>query len=210
MSNTTWFDDAMAAFEALSSGDPEHELVTGSGGEPEALPAELLYGRRMVDWLARLRPDAPAALILAVKAQHLCRWKIPRSSYPDGVVGYKAWRRAEMAAHAELASSTLTAVGVPQDVVERVAELIQKKRFKVDPDAQSLEDAACLVFLVHHWPSFAASRPDEALVPILAKTWVKMSEAGHAFALGLALDERTKRLLSLALSGPPADSEGPG
>jgi hypothetical protein len=66
------------------------------------------------------------------------------------------------------------------------------------------------VFLEHHWPSFAASRPDEALVTILAKTWVKMSDAGHAFALGLALDERTKRLLGMALSGPPTVSEGTG
>ncbi|MBT9555718.1 MAG: DUF4202 domain-containing protein [Myxococcales bacterium] len=210
MSSTPWFDDAMAAFEALSAEDPEREAVVTNDGSPEALPAELLYGRRMVDWLARLRPDAPKPLVLAVKAQHLCRWKLPRSSYPDGLTGYKAWRRAEMGAHAELASTSLRGVGAPEHVVERVGELIQKKRFKVDPDAQSLEDAACLVFLVHHWPTFAANRPDEALVPILAKTWVKMSEAGHAYALTLELDERTKRLLSLALNGLPVEPESYG
>ncbi len=202
-----WFEDGMAAFEALSSSDPEHESIRNDDGETVTLPSELLYGRRMVEWLARLRPDAPAPLVLAVKAQHLCRWKLPRASYPEGLVGYKAWRRAEMAAHAELAADTLRAVAAPVEVVGRVAELIQKKRFKLDEDAQSLEDAACLVFLVHHWPAFAASRPDEALVPILAKTWMKMSEAGHAFAFGLALDDRTQKLLAVALASPTAEPE---
>jgi hypothetical protein len=75
---------ALDAFDRANAADPNLEIVDG-----EAIPKELIYGRRMSDWLARLCPKASEALTLAARCQHLERWVTPRDSYPEGRVGYR-------------------------------------------------------------------------------------------------------------------------
>src|SRR2546421_5957799 len=81
------FETALARFDAANAADPNREVFQG-----REYPKELLYAERMTVWLERLAPDASEALRLAVRAQHLCRGKIPRSSYPMDRQGYQRWR----------------------------------------------------------------------------------------------------------------------
>ena len=48
----------------------------------------------MTGWLERIEPKASEALQLAVRAQHIARWRIARDEYPMGRAGYLAWRKA--------------------------------------------------------------------------------------------------------------------
>jgi hypothetical protein len=187
---------ALAAIDAANTGDPEWEEV-GGARQPKAL----LYGQRMSAWLARLWPEASEALRIAARAQHLCRWRLPRDSYPPDRQGYKAWRVACAEMHARLAAEILSALGYPEALIERVGALLQKQKLKVDAEVQTLEDAACLVFLEHHLDEFARGREDHQLVHILQRTWKKMSAQGHEEALRLALSEPVRALLRRALEG---------
>ncbi len=91
------FDTAMARIDAVHAEDPEKDAA----GQPK----ELAYAQRMSAWLAKLAPAASEPLQLAVRCQHLRRWAIPRTSYPEGKVGYLRWRKDESLAHAALAGS---------------------------------------------------------------------------------------------------------
>ena len=188
-------DDALAALDALHAEDPESIELDG-----HAVPAELDYARRMSAALRQVA-DAPSdALQLAVRAQHLQRWKIPRDAYPRTKPGYHAWRNAQKKAHAELAVATLRPHGFDDATLDRVAALVRKRNLASDPETQALEDAACLVFLQTKLSEFAAGRDEGELVDILQKTWKKMSERGRAAALALPLDETAQALVRKALS----------
>ncbi len=84
---------------------------------------------------------------------------------------------------------------------ERVASLLQKRRLKRDPEAQALEDVACLVFLEHYAPAFITKYDDAKVVDILVKTARKMSAEGLVAAGERQLDERLQRLIGVALDG---------
>ena len=134
----------------------------------------------MSERLADFEPGASETLRLAARAQHIARWRIPRSDYPAGRKGYRAWRARLMRLHAEIASGVLTEVGYGEDTVATVARLIRKQGMRRDPDAQTLEDVVCLVFLEHYFEEFATDHGDRKLVDILRKTWAKMSDRGQA------------------------------
>jgi hypothetical protein len=185
---------ALACFDTINADDPHTESVDG-----RHRPRELVYAERMTTWLGRLRPDAPEPLQLAVRAQHLKRWAIPRSDYPRTRAGYKQWRTALARYHAALAGEVLREVGYDEAVVGRVQSLLRKENFKRDPDAQTLEDVACLVFLQHYFAGFAARHDDDRLIDILRKTWRKMSAQGHAAAGELELPPRLAALVQAAL-----------
>jgi hypothetical protein len=150
--------------------------------------------------LAKLLPQASEALRLAVRCQHLKRWAIPRSSFPEGKVGYLSWRKQESLAHATLAGEILAGAGYDAGTVQRVQSLVKKERLKHDPEAQALEDVTCLVFLEFEFAPFAAKHPDDKLVDILRKTWSKMSPRGHEEALKLALPAPLFQLVEKAVS----------
>lgn len=193
---TDRFRRALTRLDALHAEDPATEEVRG-----ELVPAELAYARRMTGWLMRLNADASEALRLAVRAQHLCRWRLPRSDYPMDRPGYKAWRREQLRQHATLATTVLTQAGYDRATVERVDFLIRKRKLKVDAESQTLEDAACLVFLESYFADFARLHDESTLVRILRKTWPKMSERAHALALELPLARRERALVERALAG---------
>ena len=184
---------AITAIDAIHAEDPEKDAA----GEAK----ELVYARRMSAWLERLAPDASEPLRLAVRCQHLRRWSIERSAYPDDKVGYLRWRKVSANAHAALAGEILGKSGYGADL-ERVQSLIKKERIKHDPEAQLLEDTACLVFLEHELAEFAARHEEAKVVDILRKTWPKMSTRGQAAALGLQLPQNLKAMVEKAVSKP--------
>jgi len=191
------FDNAVARIDAANADDPGHERVDG-----QSVAKELIYGRRMSEMLDRLAPDSPEALQLAVRSQHIRRWEIPRASYPQTPFGYKQWRARLLKFHAEAAAAILRDVGYDEAIVGKVQSLLRKEGFKVNPDTQTLEDVADLVFLEHYLADFAAAHPqyDEAkLTGILRKIWRKMSADGRAAALTrIYLPERLAPLIRKA------------
>ena len=96
----------------------------------------------------------------------------------------------------------LQGVGYDPATIARVQSLIRKERFKTDPETQTLEDVACLVFLELDYIDFARRHDDQKVIDILRKTWRKMSDRGHAAALELAgtLPETERCLIVHALS----------
>ncbi len=190
---------ALAAIDAANAEDPG---TIALDGRPVA--RELVYGHRMSAWLDRLAPDASEALRIAVRAQHIERWKVPRTSYPEGRTGYKRWRSDLARRHAERAAGIAAEAGYDEASCARIGELIQKRGLRTDPETQTLEDVACLVFLEHYLGELAAKHDRAKVIDILRKTWPKMSERGHAAALGLALDDEQRALVEDALATAPA------
>ena len=186
------FDDAIARIDAAHAEDPEKD----ASGEPR----ELVYARRMSTWLEKLAPEASDALRLATRCQHLRRWSIARSAYPEGKVGYLRWRKESAAAHAVVAGEVLEKAGYDAPAIAKVQALVRKENLKRDPDTQLLEDAGCLVFLEHYFGDFARKHDEAKLVDILRKTWRKMSPQGQAAALALRLPAPLEALVGKALS----------
>jgi len=194
MTPSSRFRQAMARVDAVNTEDPNAELEDGV-----ERPKELLYAERMTAWLERLEPKASEALRLAVRAQHIRRWEIPRGRYDEGRRGYLRWRTALAKFHAETAGAILRDVGYDDVTVERVQSLLRKEGLKHDPEAQTLEDVACLVFLEHHLADFAARHHRDKVLRVLGKTWNKMSSRGREVALTLDLSPATGRLVADAL-----------
>ena len=193
MKNPNLFRKAIHAFDDANQQDPNKETVDG-----EPVPKELIYGRRMSQQLDEITPDASEELKLAVRCQHLERWKIPRNNYPKTRRGYHTWRNDLKKYHAKRAGEILDDVGYKAEIIDRVQELVQKKRIKTDPEAQLMEDVICLVFLNHYFADFSEKHPDEKIIKILRKTWEKMSKDGHNWALNLDLSDEVKRYVKSA------------
>ena len=193
----TRFADAIARFDRANAEDPNHELIDGA---PQ--PKELVYARRMTEWLDRIAPHAAEPVRLAARAQHICRWTIPRSRYPSGRDGYREWRTTLAGFHAETAQEILREVGYDDATIGRVQALLRKERLKADPDVQLLEDVVCLVFLEHYLEAFAGQHDEAKLVDILRKTWRKMSDRGRQAALGLDLAPELGALVAKAIGEP--------
>lgn len=194
-------DAALVRFDQANFDDPNREQVNG-----EQVPSAWIYGRRMSECLAGFRPNSSEALQLAVRAQHLKRWVIPRADYPLGRVGYNQWRQAQAKYHAESAAEILGELGYDSELIARVQFLLQKKRLKQDDETQALEDVACLVFLTYYLEPFVAKHRDnydqDKLFGIIQKTWRKMSERGHEAALELLpkLPAEMQQILQQALA----------
>ena len=193
-SYTSRLQSAIDRFDAANGEDPNLQMVAD-----EPCPAELLYAQRMTQWLHRLGPDASEPLRLAARAQHICRWKIPRSDYQSGRDGYRRWRTDLGQFHAETAGQILRDVGYDKPTIDRVKSLLTKQRLKADPECQILEDVICLVFLEHYLGEFTQKHDEAKLINILQRTWNKMSPRGHEAALALDLPQEARRLIDKAL-----------
>jgi Domain of unknown function (DUF4202) len=149
--------------------------------------------------LAQFAPEASEAVQLAVRAQHLERWKTARTTFPEGRKGYHEWRTALARFHAERAGEILRDVGYDEAFIARVQSMLRKERLKLDPDVQTLEDVACLVFLEFYFSGFGAKHDDEKVIDILRKTWRKMSPRGQQAALALPLTSAALALVQRAI-----------
>jgi hypothetical protein len=190
------FEAALRRFDDENSRDPNVETVDGT-----AQPRELIYARRLTDWVLRLCPDASEALRLAARCQHICRWQIPRNSYPMTRAGYLQWRATLKKFHAQKAGEILRDVGYGEDVVRRVQDLNLKKNFPNDAEGRVLEDALCLVFLQFQFAELAAKTEEGKTINALKKSWQKMTDAARAEALKLNFGPREIALLERALTG---------
>jgi|SRR5690625_715735 len=175
------YERAIQEFFAAHAEDPRQIERNG-----EIFPDAVVYHERMREWLEKLAPDASEPLRLAAQAQHLRRWKIPRSDYPEGRLGYKKWRSDLADFHGNEAGAILRNCGFGSETIERVQALLRKDNFANDPEGQLLQDVVCLVFLEHDFEEFAAKQEDEKMISILRKTWRKMSARGQEVAAELA------------------------
>jgi hypothetical protein len=175
------YQAAIAAFDQANAEDPNKEMADG-----KEHPKELLYAQRMSEMQERYAPEASEAVKLAVRAQHIQRWKTPRSSYPMDKQGYLQWRTGLYKFHAETAGRIMQEAGYDDAMIARVKPIVSKKGLKVNAETQLMEDVVDLVFIEHYLTGFVAQHPeyDEAKwIPIIRKTWEKMSKRAHEFAL---------------------------
>lgn len=186
---------ALRLIDEAHAQDPKKVEVDG-----KHQPYELLYSQKMSKYLERRDPSASDTLRLAIRAQHLRRWEIPRDSYAMNKVGYHAWRTYLKKRQADLALQICLDCGYSLDDATRVAHLIRKEDLKKDEETQILEDVACLVFLDDQFEDFEKQHDEEKIVKILWKTWGKMSEKGHDLALKLPMSDRCRDLMSKALA----------
>ena len=190
------FQRAISLFDAANAEDPNRD---------EGQPKELLYGQRMTEMIGRFAPDAPESVQLAVRAQHIQRWKVPRANYPMDKAGYYQWRTGLYTFHAETAARLMREAGYDEAMIERVKTAISKSGIKTNPETQLLEDVTDLVFIEHYMLGFAgqhAEYSEEKWLDIIRKTWRKMSDNAHAFALSgkLKLPEPLVPLITRAVS----------
>jgi hypothetical protein len=189
------FATALRRFDEENARDPNAVLVDGI-----AQPHERIYARWLTEWVLKLCPGASEDLRLAARCQHLCRWMIPRASFPMTKPGYLQWRQKLKQFHAQRSGEILRAAGYPDDTIERVQHLNLKKNFPRDPESRVLEDALCLIFLERQLADLADKNTEEKVINALQKSWQKMSPAGRAEALKLPYGPREKALLERALS----------
>ncbi|HSJ49484.1 MAG TPA: DUF4202 domain-containing protein [Gammaproteobacteria bacterium] len=194
------YQKAVALIDAANQEDPNQETADG-----KAWPKELLYSHRMADMLERYAPEADDAMKLAIRAQHIQRWKSARSDYPMTREGYLKWRTDLYKFHAETAGALLAEAGYGDEDIERVKQAVGKKAIKRNPDTQLLEDVTDLVFIEHYMLAFASKHPEydeEKWLDIIRKTWKKMSERAHQFALsgGIKLPEPLVPLIQKAIA----------
>jgi len=172
------FERAIALFDAANAADPNLD---------EGQPKELLYAQRMTEMIGRYAPDASEVAQLAVRAQHIQRWTVPRSSYPMTKEGYLAWRTGLYKFHAETAGELMRQAGYDDAMIDKVKAAVGKRGLKVNPDTQMMEDVTDLVFIEHYMLGFAgqhAEYSEEKWLDIVRKTWRKMSQRAHDFATG--------------------------
>jgi hypothetical protein len=189
------FERAIALIDEANARDPNDVFVEGS-----AVPRELLYSQRLTDWVLRLEPNASEPLRLAARSQHIARWKIPRNSYPEGRAGYLKWRNDLKSFHADLTSDILRRAGYDDGTISRVRALNLKEGLSTDLEAQTVEDALCLVFLQYQFSDLAAKLAPEKVVTALRKSWNKMSDNARRTALELPFNERESAFLQQALA----------
>jgi hypothetical protein len=188
------FDDVIAAIDDAHARDPKIVAIDGRG-----VPAELLYGQRMSAALARMAPNASELLRIAARGQHIERWTSPRAGYPPGRAGYLKWRNDLKDFHARRLGEIMAAKGYQPRDAARVGALVRKEHLRSDPEAQMLEDVACVVFLTHYLADFMSKTEDAKLARILAQTWNKMSAQARAQASKLDLPPSALTLLKRGL-----------
>lgn len=179
------FDQAIELIDEANSQDPNIESADGKDW-----PKELLYSHRMSDMLSRFNPDADDTMRVAIRAQHIERWKSPRSNYPMDRVGYLKWRKDLYVMQADTCAGLMRQSGCEEDEVKRAWQAVAKKNIKTNPDSQLLEDIADLCFIEHYMEAFAGKHPEyseEKWIEIIQKTWNKMSAAAQQFALSGSL-----------------------
>lgn len=196
IANQERFNRAIALFDAANARDPNQD---------EGQPKELLYARRMTEMIGRFAPQASEVAQLAVRAQHIQRWTVPRSNYPQTKPGYFAWRTGLYKFHAETAGALLLQAGYDAATVEQVKTAVGKQGLMTNPDTQLLEDVSSLVFLEHYMLGFAgqhAEYSEQKWLGIIRKTWKKMSGEAQRFATtgGIKLPEALLPLILKAVA----------
>lgn len=177
---TAKLDAVLQAIDHTNQADP----TTTPDDAGKEQPAAYLYGLRMTSELDRLFGDqASDVLRIAARGQHIERWLLKRSEYPEGRAGYLAWRRDQGRAHGERLAGLMQDAGFAPEDCDRVGVLLRKEGIKRDPEVQQLEDVICFTFLKWYFVPFAAKHPAEKVRDIVGKTARKMSAEARARVL---------------------------
>lgn len=188
----------MKIFELIDQAHAQDpEIITVDG---EDFPKELLYSNRMTECLLKFHPQADNLQIIGAKCQHLFRWEIPRKSYPMNKKGYYQWRIFLYDYQAKKAAELMEQCNYSEEEINQVKLMVSKSDLKNNSSAQLLEDVACLVFVSYYLAEFADGYDEEKMIAIIKRTWNKMSEKAHSFALALEHSPSTLNLLKKALS----------
>ena len=193
--STENFEKALKEIDRFNSQDPRQEIVDGI-----AHPQELTYSKSLTEWLLKLDPQASEALRIAARGQHIGRWTVPRAEYPAGRSGYLRWRENLKIFHAEKVGGILRDAGCEEDFIQRVKFLILKNNIKEDTDAQTLEDALCLVFFETQFMDLMEKTPVDKMKNLIRKTWNKMGAKGREIALQMKLPLEEKHFLESTLA----------
>lgn len=191
------------ALELIDAANNEDTNIESSDGKQWS--KELLYSHRMTDMQQRYAPDADDAMKLAMRAQHIQRWKYPRDEYPMDRKGYHLWRTNLYTFHAETAAALLVKAGYDDEFINRLKLAVSKKSIKTNPDTRLLEDVSALVFIEHYMLAFVEKHPEydeEKWLLIIKRTWNKMTGKAHDFALSgsIKLPESLIPLIQKAVS----------
>ncbi len=195
------FEQVITSIDKANKQDPNHELL-----DEQKQAKEHVYALRMTQMLNRFAPEADELMHIAVRGQHIERWRSPRSDFPMNKQGYHQWRSALYEFHAGRVVELMQQAGYEKQACERVYNAVAKKQIKRNPDSQLVEDIASLVFIEHYMLAFAQSKPDydeQKWIGILQRTWQKMSPQAHDFVLAghITLPASLVPLIEKALSG---------
>jgi len=160
---------------------------------------EFPYSEKLTAWVLKLNPKPSEALRIAARGQHIGRWKSPRSAYPMDRGGYLKWREDLKRFHAGTVAEIMAKEGCPESAIDAVRQVILKK-YQTNADAQTIEDALCLVFLETQFEELRQKTPDAKMIGIIQKTWRKMSDKGKKLALAMDLPAEHKGLIQKALT----------
>jgi hypothetical protein len=186
---------AISAIDKINAEDPNQELV-----DDVLYPAELLHSIRLTEEIRSLDPQAGPELLVAARSQHIARWKVPRSSYPEGKAAYLTWRKDLAKMHASVTGEILSNLGFDEPFITRVQEINLKQNLKMDAEVQTMEDGLCLVFMKYQLEKFLLTQTEEKMITILKKSWKKMSEAGRKEALKINFSPAAKELVLSAIT----------
>ncbi len=190
-------EKVLADIDAANAEDPRRDVLEG-----KELPFEVVYSRRMLQRLEQMYPHAPETLKIAAYGQHVRRFDIPRSDYPEGRKGYNQWRKACREHHAHVLGEIMARHGYGEDEIAEVQKLVRKEQLKKDRLSQALENVVDVVFVEHYLESFIqkySHYDEDKLVDIVAKTLLKMSPKGHKAALALDLPPAHRALIEKAI-----------
>jgi hypothetical protein len=191
--------NTLSAIDEINRQDPNTILANGN-----SQAKELVYGQQMTACLTQYWPEANELLQIAVRAQHIKRWQLKRTEFAEGKAGYYQWRIAQGKFHAKLTASIMLEQGFTNEEAEQCASIIRKENLKTNSDSQTLEDVACLVFLMHYFDEFSAKYTEQdneaKIVRIVQLTWKKMSDEAHDIALTLTLPEHLAVIVTKALA----------
>lgn len=169
--------EAFERFDNYNKQDPNKLTWNGS-----VYPQEYFLSLKLHEWVLRLEPSPNEALLLASRCQHIGRWELERDKYPMDRDGYLKWRKQLALNHASTARKILEELAFDQSVIDEVEDIILKRKIKVNPLVQTMENALCLVFLEYLYEDFFPKHTDK-IVNILMKSLLKMDKHGHDFAL---------------------------
>lgn len=184
------FERAIAELDAANADDPETLEVRG-----EIQPKELAHAKLASEWIQKLEPQPSEALQLAARAHHLRRWTIRRSDHPPGRKGYLVWRQKLKDFHADATAQILGRCGYDEDMQMRVRHIIVRKNLQGDSEAQTLEDALCLVFFETQLADLADRLAPDKMRDVAIKTLRKMSPRAQRLSLELPVEQGHRMLL---------------
>jgi hypothetical protein len=176
--------------DAANAADPVSIEYQGT-----SCPKEVVYAEKHLEWVLALDPDASECLRIAARAQHICRWEIPRSDYPMNRISYLRWREDLKKFHAQRAGELMEQVGYEDVDVDAVQALNLKKNLSKDTECQTLEDALCLTFLELGFDDLIARHDETKILGVVKKTAAKMSDAGRALIGTISFSKAGQNIL---------------